>query len=52
MILLNLAKFGDSSESEDLLETQNSCGSGESGKVGDSGGFSDAGDSGGSRYSG
>ena len=58
MILVNLAKTGDSSESDDLLEFLNSCGSGEfgdSGKLGDSGesgGFSDAGDSGESRDSG
>ena len=58
MWLVNLAKTGDSGESDDLLETQNSCGSGESGdsgKLGDSGesgGFSDAGESGESRDSG
>ena len=58
MILVNLAKTGDSGESDDLLQTQNSCGSGQSGdsgKLGDSGqsgGFSDAGDSGESRDSG
>ena len=58
MILVNLAKTGDSGESDDLFETHNSCGSGESGDSGklddsgESGGFSDAGDSGGSRYSG
>ena len=54
MILVNLAKTGDSGESDDLLETQNSCGSGNSSKLGDSGesgGFSDAGDSGESRDS-
>ena len=45
MILVNLAKTGDSGESDDLLETQNFCGSGESV------GFSDAGDSGESRDS-
>ena len=34
MILVNLAKTGDSGESDDLLETHNSCGSGESGDSG------------------
>ena len=51
MILVNLAKTGDTGESDDLLETHNSCGSGEYGDSGESGGFSDAGDSGESRDS-